>query len=76
MLEAWTIFVVLILGLSAVVVRHLDKVMDINLTRWSLRRNGVEDDKIREVALKTDSRERRNCVPEVLDRVLKLFGKA
>lgn len=69
-LEVWILGLVLALALGAVIIRILEKVLDINLTCWSLRKQGVADDEIQKVALATAKRERRHIVLQVLDRVI------
>ena len=53
--------------------RVLEKVLDINLTSWSLRRQGVDDKEIHKVALASAKRQHRYIVLQVLDRIIEFM---
>lgn len=72
-MEVLILSVVLVLAAGAALVRIFEKVLDINLTCWSLRKQGVDDKEIHKVALATAKRERRNVVLQVLDRIIEFF---
>jgi hypothetical protein len=72
-LEVPFVGVVLALSLAVLVVRHLDEILDINVTCWSLRRWGVDDAEIKKVAIASAKRGRRLVVVVVLDRIVDLI---
>ncbi len=69
-MEVALVGIVVALALGAALVRIFEKVLDINLTSWSLRRQGVDAEEIHKVALASAKRQRRYIVLQVLDRVL------
>lgn len=71
-MEVPIVGVVLVLSLCVVIVRHLDRGLDISLTSWLLRKQGVANTEIRKIAIESAKRERRPVVLQVLDRVVDL----
>jgi hypothetical protein len=69
-LEIALVGIVVALALGAALVRIFEKVLDINLTSWSLRRQGVGDKEIHKIALASAKRQRRYIVLQVLDRII------
>ena len=74
-MEVLAVVAIVALSLAVVLVKHLDKTLDIRLTAKSLRNRGVPEDEIRKIALAAARRERRHIVLQVLDRIVK-FRKA
>ena len=74
-MEVLAVVAIVALSLAVVLVKHLDKTLDIRLTAKSLRNLGVPEDEIRKIALAAARRERRHIVLQVLDRIVK-FRKA
>lgn len=72
-MEVPIVGVVLALSLCAVIVHHLDRVLDISLTSWLLRKQGVSDTEIRKIAIASAKRKRRPVLLQVVDRILDLL---
>lgn len=75
MLDVTVIIVVLVLALAAIVTEALRKFIDIYVTSWMLRRQGVPDREIHKIALAQARRQRQNLVIQVLKLMLNAFKK-